>query len=259
MLPVAKVVLSATVALSVAAPPTFLALGHIAGRDHRKSSSETRPIAEIAVPQTVASMAAPPRWDPQARDPALLEAAFATVEEVKPPAPPPDSPRLTSVDSALTLLRQAGTPSPGSVARADLEALVRKEAAARGLPPDIAVALVTVASNWDPAQKGPDGEIGLMQVIPRIARQYGFKGDASALLAPAENIHWGVAYAEGAWRKGGRDLCRMAMKIKSGHAADTMTPEHRAYCARIKEAMAAVPESNPQAEAAQPTATPEGG
>ena len=215
--------------------------------------------AETIVMPTVAPMPAAPVYSDAAKDPALISDAFEAVAAAKPQPPAPraagDSPRLIDAGAVAPLSTVAAlspTPATAPVAeepddspkptrspsRVELEDLVRKEAAARGMPADVAFAVVSVASGWDATKKGDAGAIGLTQVVPRIARQFGFKGRDAALWEPAANVKWGMAYIGGAYRKAGGDLCRTAMKIAGGHYVETMTPAHRTYCDQLKAAMA---------------------
>lgn len=209
----------------------------------------------IAMP-TVLPMPAAPVYSDAAKDPAAISDAFAAVAAAKPEPPAPraagDSPRLLETTLAVAALTPSSaaaapddddgkeTPKPtGSPSRAALEDLVRKEAAARGMPAEVAFAVVRVASGWDVTKTGDNGGIGLTQVVPRIARQFGYKGRDAALWEPALNVKWGMAYIAGAYKKAGGDLCRTAMKIAGGHYVETMTSAHRAYCDELKAAMAA--------------------
>lgn len=209
----------------------------------------------IAMP-TVMPMPAAPVYSDAAKDPALISDAFAAVAAAKPEPPAPraagDSPRLLETTLTVAALppssgavspeadevKEAPKPS-GSPSRAELEDLVRKEAAARGMPAEVAFAVVSAASGWDVTKTGDNGGIGLTQVVPRIARQFGYKGRDAALWDPAANVKWGMAYIGGAYKKAGGDLCRTAMKIAGGHYVETMTAAHRAYCDQLKAAMAA--------------------
>lgn len=211
-----------------------------------------RASAETLVLPTVAPMPAAPVYSDAAKDPAAISNAFEAVAAVKPTAPAPApiaaSPRLaeTTVLAALTPAKPSSVEEPPepakpteSPSRAALEDLVRAEAARKGMPAEIAFAVVSVGSAWDPKKKGGEGEIGLMQVVPRIARQFGFKGADSALWDPATNVKWGMAYVGGAYKKAGGDLCRTAMKISGGHYVNDMQPQHRAYCDKLKAALTA--------------------
>ncbi len=52
------------------------------------------------------------------------------------------------------------------------------------MPIDLADAVVTVESAYDPHAVGLIDEIGLMQVRPAVARQFGFTGTMQDLFEP---------------------------------------------------------------------------
>jgi soluble lytic murein transglycosylase-like protein len=118
--------------------------------------------------------------------------------------------------------------------------LVAREAEALKMPAKVAEAFVEVESGYDAARKGDDGRIGLTQINLRIARQYGFKGSEKDLADPETNVRWGLKYLAGAYRKAGGDVCRTTAKFVSGHTVDKPTAAHKAYCAKVKQAMASL-------------------
>jgi len=139
-------------------------------------------------------------------------------------------------------------------ARAAVRALIEKETAATGLPPDIAEAVVFVESRYDSTVVGSVGEIGLMQVRPETAAMLGFRGTTAELAEPKTNIHYGVIYLTRAWRLAQGDLCRALMKYRAGHGEETMTPRSVIYCNRARNRLIAMnsPFALPGAVAAMP-------
>ena len=139
-------------------------------------------------------------------------------------------------------------------ARAAVRALIEKETAATGLPPDIAEAVVFVESRYDSTVVGSVGEIGLMQVRPETAAMLGFRGTMAELAEPKTNIHYGVIYLTRAWRLAQGDLCRTLMKYRAGHGEETMTPRSVIYCNRARNRLIAMnsPFALPGAVAAMP-------
>lgn len=155
---------------------------------------------------------------------------------------PDDALRTFLVSSALVssaLLAAFAGPSlatgaaeqPGS---RPFAALLKQEAENAGLPAAVADAVMAVESSYDPSKIGSVGEIGLMQVRPATAAMLGFRGSPAELADPATNIHYGVTYLAGAWRKAGGDLCRALMKYRAGHGMDVMTPLSVTYCERAR-------------------------
>lgn len=116
--------------------------------------------------------------------------------------------------------------------------IVRREAAARGLPPEVAEAVAYVESGFSPDAVGGVGEIGLMQIRPSTAEMLGHGGGALALFDPAVNARFAVRYLAGAWRLADGDLCRALMKYRAGHGAETMSALSAQYCLRAKKYLA---------------------
>ena len=128
-------------------------------------------------------------------------------------------------------------PGPGS-RQAAFAFLLKREADRAGLPVGVADAVMAIESGYDPTRIGGVGEIGLMQVRPATAAMLGFGGDAAELARPDVNIHFGVAYLAGAWRRAGGDLCRALMKYRAGHGEEAMTAKSVTYCERAKAHLA---------------------
>ena len=151
---------------------------------------------------------------------------------------------ITIASTALSLIATtplAASPASGTPGemRALYRAMIRDEAARAGLPPDIAEAVVSVESGFDPTKIGGVGEIGLMQVRPETAAMLGFNGSDGDLAKPDTNIHYGVAYLSKAWTLAGGHLCRALMKYRAGHGEETMSPLSVLYCRRAVDYLAA--------------------
>lgn len=136
--------------------------------------------------------------------------------------------------------QNAAAANDSPAARHNFRALLLREAGKRGLPPDIADAVVAIESGYDPTVIGDVGEIGLMQVRPETAAMLGFRGDAAELAKPEVNIHYGVAYLAEAWRLANGDLCRALMKYRAGHGEDQMSALSATYCGRARAHLAAL-------------------
>jgi len=119
-----------------------------------------------------------------------------------------------------------------------LAALVDREAAAQGVPPAIARAVVRIESGWNAHITGRAGEIGLMQIKHDTARAMGFTGSRSALYDPATNIRFGIRYLAEAYRLSGGDLCRTVAKYQGGLQAGPGSAMARKYCAQARNIMA---------------------
>jgi soluble lytic murein transglycosylase-like protein len=135
---------------------------------------------------------------------------------------------------SLAMAPAPETVAPRALTRADIRAILEREAQKAGLPADIAEAVVKVESSFDPTTIGGVGEIGLMQVRPGTAAMLGFRGSAADLARPEVNIHYGVTYLGKAWRLANGDLCRALMKYRAGHGEEIMSPLSVTYCNRAR-------------------------
>lgn len=129
-----------------------------------------------------------------------------------------------------TTIGNANTPA--------LESIVDRHASAHGIPADFARAIVQVESGWNPRLTGAAGEVGLMQIKYETARLIGYEGSRKDLFEPATNIKWGMRYLAGAWKLAGGDHCGTVLRYQGGHGAKSMTNSARAYCGRLRRAMA---------------------
>jgi soluble lytic murein transglycosylase-like protein len=161
---------------------------------------------------------------------------FAAVE-------PPDQLPARSAPSAAAQKDRAGDIASMavsvSVGRARYRALIEKEAAQAGLPPEIAEAVMAVESGYNPDAIGGVGEIGLMQILPSTAAMLGFRGSLAELAVPETNIRYGVTYLGKAWRLAGGDLCTAAMKYRAGHGETRFSVLSVNYCLAVRSKLAA--------------------
>ncbi len=132
--------------------------------------------------------------------------------------------------------------APGYVDHRDrgaYRAIIEREAAASGVPPELADAVMAVESGYNPATVGAAGEIGLMQVMPGTARMLGFTGTMAEFAVPEINIHYGVTYLAAAWRLGRQDICAAAMKYRAGLGETRFSVLSVNYCIRVRANLAA--------------------
>ena len=82
--------------------------------------------------------------------------------------------------------------SPALVSRSSphFEPLIREHASQRGVRPDLVRAVIQVESAFNPRAVSPKGAMGLMQLMPATAKQFGVIDPFN----PAENIRAGVSY-----------------------------------------------------------------
>jgi hypothetical protein len=149
----------------------------------------------------------------------------------------PDSPEISLPPTITGLI---GLPQPFSSGRRAHLLAVRQEAEQRGLPADVADAVVQVESAYNPYAVGGVGEVGLMQVRPETAAMLGHRGGTTELFDPAVNIRYGVTYLARAWQLAEGDLCRALMKYRAGHGEERMTPLSVEYCRRARGHLAAI-------------------
>jgi soluble lytic murein transglycosylase-like protein len=78
---------------------------------------------------------------------------------------------------------------PSERARA-YDGLIIEHSRTNGVRAELVRAVVQVESGFNPSARSPKGAMGLMQLMPATARQYGVKNAFN----PAENVRAGVAY-----------------------------------------------------------------
>lgn len=169
---------------------------------------------------------------------ACLAAVSATGTSLMAQPLPPARPLLVEQPLPPEIGASAAAAAPVSRARDLYFPIAAAEARARGLPPEIADAVMRVESGYNAGAVGGVGERGLMQVLPSTAAMLGFSGTAIELADPATNIGLGVRYLAGAWKLSGGDVCRALMKYRAGHREERMSALSVEYCRRAKAHLA---------------------
>jgi soluble lytic murein transglycosylase-like protein len=180
---------------------------------------------------------------------AAMTAAAALPSRAEDPTPPPPAAKAPVEAAPAAAIAPAApapavpiaAPGPDEAAPPDetaIRAMVRREAESRGLPPEIAEAVVSVESAYNPRAVGGVGEIGLMQVLPSTARMLGFSDPLPKLFDPETNIKYGVRYLGEAWKLTGQDICGAVMKYRAGHGETRFSHKSVAYCVRVREILA---------------------
>ncbi len=119
--------------------------------------------------------------------------------------------------------------------RQDLLALIEQYAVLRDLDPLLVRAVIQVESGYDPPAVSRKGAMGLMQLMPAVARRYGVR-DA---LDPAQNIDAGVRHLRSLLLRYGGDLELTLAAYNAGPGAvdryDGVPPyqETREYVFRV--------------------------
>jgi soluble lytic murein transglycosylase-like protein len=99
----------------------------------------------------------------------------------------------------------APAPAPGNTL--EMQRMIRREAAALQIPPELLDHVVRVESGYNPAARnGP--YYGLMQIHPDTARTMGYDGPPSGLLDPVTNLRVAGRYLRGAWIVANGDMER---------------------------------------------------
>jgi soluble lytic murein transglycosylase-like protein len=113
-------------------------------------------------------------------------------------------------------------------------ALLRREAAANKVPLWLAVGVGWVESKYQPSLRGTHGVVGLMQVMPSMARYQGYRGPTEKLLEPETNIVWGMRELGWTWAKSGGNPCLAIAKYKGGIATRGISSSAADYCRKAK-------------------------
>ncbi|CAN7424275.1 lytic transglycosylase domain-containing protein [Agrobacterium genomosp. 3] len=157
--------------------------------------------------------------------------AFAKDEDVK-----------TKTVTLETFFRKPGYPIPEKSLPASLKNdysdLIVKYAKRYGVPTNLAHAVVSVESRFNPKARGSAGEVGLMQIKPATARMMGFRGTTKALYDPETNIRWGMQYLATAHQLGGGQVCSTILRYNAGHGATRMNPVSKRYCGKVQALLA---------------------
>ena len=82
------------------------------------------------------------------------------------------------------------TRPPTSTRGRQFDDLISEHSQKRGVRSDLVRAVMQVESGFNPYAQSPKGAMGLMQLMPATAKQYGVKNAFN----PAENVRAGVAY-----------------------------------------------------------------
>lgn len=126
------------------------------------------------------------------------------------------------------------TPLAGALTgERPFDELIEPLAARHGVSVDLVHAVIQVESNYRASARSPKGAMGLMQLMPATARQYGV-GDA---YAPAENVEAGIRHLRSLLERFDVPLALAA--YNAGEAAIRRYggippyPETRSYVARV--------------------------
>lgn len=101
----------------------------------------------------------------------------------------PDPPPAVAYENAIPVVAEPASPfEPAELG--DIARLVHQVAPRYAVDPKLALAVISVESNFNPGAVSPKNAQGLMQLIPDTAERFGVK----RAFNPVENINGGLAY-----------------------------------------------------------------
>jgi soluble lytic murein transglycosylase-like protein len=131
-----------------------------------------------------------------------------------------------------------GATKPASPRAAAYDAIISEHAAANALNPAFVRAVIQAESAFNPRARSAKGAMGLMQLMPQTAAEYGVVNAYD----PEENIRAGVAYLKSLMTRYDNDVSLALAAYNAGPGAvdkygRTVPPykETRAYVAQIRK------------------------
>lgn len=132
----------------------------------------------------------------------------------------------------------ASTSALAPIAPAAVQRLIERVAGEHGVDAALVKAVVAVESGFQTRARSPKGAVGLMQVLPSTARQYGIAN----LYDPAANLQAGVRHLKGLLERLPLALALAAYNAGEGAVQQFRGippyPETRAYVARVRSLLA---------------------
>jgi len=124
--------------------------------------------------------------------------------------------------------------SPALAVHPTFDPIIEKLAAEKGVDASLVRAVIQVESAYEPRARSSKGAVGLMQVLPSTARQYGIRN----LYDPVANIRAGVTHLKSLLDRFPLELALAAYNAGEGavarYAGVPPYPETVTYVARIR-------------------------
>lgn len=132
-------------------------------------------------------------------------------------APAPDAARGNGAGASEQATRRALPVPPGGSrpSRAQVQEMITEVARQHGVERALVQAVVAAESNFDAHAVSPAGAVGLMQVMPATAGDYGVKS-IPALFEPKTNLKTGTRHLKRLLDKYGNDYGRVIMAYNAG-------------------------------------------
>lgn len=147
----------------------------------------------------------------------LAQPAWATSEQPEATTDPPKAESTKPVP-----------PSGPKASRAEVSSLIERTAKQLGVEAALVKAVVSAESAYNPHAVSRAGAVGLMQVMPATAGDYGV-GSAEALFDPAVNVRTGVRHLKRLLDKYGNDYGRAIMAYNAGEGVVDRTNSNVTY------------------------------
>lgn len=141
-----------------------------------------------------------------------LSLALPAASEISRPEQARNAADASAATTAVSLPMPPDVPVPG---RAALIRIIERAAQRYGVETDLVHAVVRAESGYDPHAVSPAGAVGLMQVMPVTAADYGV-GSVDALFDPDTNVRTGVRHLKRLLGKYGIGKAVMAYNAGEG-------------------------------------------
>jgi hypothetical protein len=158
----------------------------------------------------------------------LIACPLHVVSSAEPGAKPASEQQRTLQRSGQVESKSIARRSSSTVSRAEIRSLINQAAKHHGVEPALVHAVVSAESAYDPAAVSKAGAIGLMQVMPATAADYGV-ADPLDLHEPSVNVNIGVRHLKRLLQKYRNDYGRVIMAYNAGEGVVDRTDSNVVY------------------------------